>query len=323
MKKPGLILIFQLVCLLLIGCGGGGGGGGVGVPMTPAENVIFEAQIPSSALNASVVANVAPALRAALVAEDIEISLAGVPLKFVSVSGDSLIYRLEFSAENGPLAEIIEQGGGAADLKIAVGTKEAVTQQLELNTRTYGESTKKLTLTIRITNQIRNGIYGVEIIGGPGVGPIGAPGQSGKSLGITDIEYRAGADEYLPLYDATEVPVDGTEFRITFDALVEHATNSFRITADNESGSLLAISQEDLGTAISAEVTNVAETETYPAHSYLTFTFLNSTTTGKALLPATEYTVKFELQTVRRVDDPMVKLRPFVILKRTFTTVSQ
>ncbi|EKD82972.1 MAG: hypothetical protein ACD_39C00968G0002 [uncultured bacterium] len=323
MRKVSLILIFQLFCILLAGCGGGGGGGGVGVPMTPAENVVFEAQIPSTALNANLVANMTPSLRAALVAEDIEISLAGVPLKFISVSGDSLIYRLEFSAENNALADIIEQGGGLAELMIAVGTKEAVTQQLELNTRTAGESTKKLTITIRITNQIRNGIYGVEIIGGPGVGPIGAPGQSGKSLGITDIEYRAVTDEYLPLYNATEVPVDGTEIRIKFDAPVEHATNSFRITADNESGSLLAISQEDLGTAISAEVTNVAETETYPAYSYLTFIFLKSSAATKALLPATEYTVKFELQTVRRVDDPMVKLRPFVILKRTFTTASK
>jgi hypothetical protein len=321
MKKLSCVLMLMLCCLLIAGCGGGGGGS-TGVPLTPAENVVFEAQVPSSALNANVLPSLAQSLRASLIPEDIEVSLAGVPLSFVAVSGDSLIYRLEFSSENASFSEIIEQGGGVAELMIAVGTKEAVRQQLELNTRTYGESSKKLTITIRITNQIRNGTYGVEVLGGPGVGPLGAPGQSNKSLGITGIDFLASSSEYLALAEATDVPFDSTKIKITFDALVEHATNSFRITTDDNSSATLTITHEDLGTAVSAEVTEVAETDTYPAHSYITFTFLNSNEAGKALLPDTAYTVKFELQTVRRVDDPMVKLRPFVILKRTFHTAS-
>ena len=322
MKKILVVSMLLLCCLFVIGCGGGGGGSSVGVPLTPAANVVFEAQVPASALNANVLANISQSFRASLIPEDIEVTLAGVPLRYVGVSGDSLLYRLEFSAENASFSEIVEQGGGVAELMIAVGTKEAVRQQLELNTRTYGESSKKLTITMRITNQIQNGTYGVEILGGPGVGPLGAPGQSNKSLGVTGIDFMASSGEYLALADATDVPIDSTKFKITFDALVEHATNSFRLTTPEGADPALTLTQEDLGTAISAEVTEVAETDTYPAHSYVVFSLLNSSEAGKALLANTDYTLKFELQTVRRVDDPMVKLRPFVILKRTFKTVS-
>ncbi|MFZ5952884.1 MAG: hypothetical protein ACOYXC_19425 [Candidatus Rifleibacteriota bacterium] len=322
MRNLPFVTMLMLCCLLTVGCGGGGGGGSVGVPLSPAANVVFEAQVPTSALNANVLANMPQSIRASLIPEDIEVTLAGVPLRYVGVSGDALLYRLEFSAENASFSEIIEQGGGVAELMIAIGTKEAVRQQLELNTRTYGESSKNLRITLRITNQIRNGTYGVEILGGPGVGPLGAPGQSNKSLGVTGIDFLASSGEYLALADANDVPVDNTKIKITFDGLVERATNSFRIaTLDGITPSLI-LSQEDLGTAISAEVIEVAETDTYPAHSYILFTLLNSSEAGKALVANTDYTLKFELQTVRRVDDPMVKLRPFVILKRTFKTVS-
>lgn len=321
MKKLQLGLFFLFLSALFVGCGGGGGGG-VGIPLTPAESVTFEAEVPASTLNANTLVEANASVRAALIPEDIQIFLEGVPLVFAYRSGESLIYRLTFSAENASFTQIIENGGGGVELMIMLGTKEAVRQRLELNTRTGGSSTKKLMITMRITNNIRNGTYGVEIFGGQGVGPIGAPGQSNKSLGVTGIDYLATSGDYFPLANATDVPVIDTTFRITFDSLVEHATNNFRIVATSESGSSVTLVQNDIGTLFSLDQTDIPETTTVPAYSYLTVTLIKNNKDGKFLHHNTEYTLSFESASVRRVDDPFVKLRPFTVLKRTFTTIS-
>ena len=316
MSKLHRALPFIIILLLSIGCGGGSGGGsGVGVPLTPANNVTFEAQIPASTLN--------PSLRASLIPEDIQVLLEGVPLIFSTQIGDILVYNLEFSDENASFTELIKQGGGIVDLTVIVGTKEPVTQQLELSTLTDGASQKTLSVSLNIQNNPTEGTYTVEIVGGPGVGPFGAPGQSNKSLGITGIDYKDSSGDYYPLANATGVPYINTTIKITFDSIVEHETNNFKIVAISESGTSVTLTQSDIDSIFSITKTEIGATDTDVAYSYLIVTLLKDNKEGKIFGPGKKYTLKFESASVRRKDSPFVKLRPFTVLSRSFTTASE
>ncbi len=312
-------ILFLLICLTpsFIGCmGGGGGGDGGGAAVFPqktnATSVTLEAQVPTSVLNQSI--------RAALIPSDIQVSIQGVPLTYVSTTGNFMLFQATVSSTNASFSVIISQGGGEVDLTVQVGTKEPVTVKMTLDTTTDGSTTKTLTVTVSISTNTEAGTYTVEATGGPGVGPQKAPGQSGKSLGITAIEYLSASGGYLPLADATGVPYSGTTLRITFDSVVDNATNNFKITASSPTGHSVTLTQNDLGKVFEVTQTDIPATGTMPAYSYLTAVLLKNTVNGKKFGPSTKYTLTFESASVRKKNDPSVKLRPFTSLSRTFTT---
>ena len=315
MKRLSMLLLCLIFLPLAFGCFGGGGGSGArDASRVQASSVTFEAQVPTSALS--------PAIRADLIPEDIQVLLEGEPLEFVSAVGDVLVYKLTFTDANASFAELLEQGGGVVELTVIVGTKEPVTQELQLDTLTDGSSTKTLIVELIISTNPADGTYTVEVLGSPGVGPLGAPGQSNKSLGITGIDYLSPSSEFLPLAHAIGVPLIDTTIRVTFDSVVDNATNNFRITVSDGSGDPVTITHNDLGSVLSVTQTDVPAGDELP-YSYLTFVLLTDNDEGKILNPETQYTLTFESLSVRRKDDPFVRLRPFTILSRTFTTETE
>lgn len=312
MKKSYALFLFLLCISMMVGCGGGGGGGSARIP---ASSVTFETQVPTTALSQSI--------RAALIPEDIQVLLNGEPLSFVSTVGDVMVYKLTFTTANASFSELLKMGGGEAELQVIVGTKEPVTQKLQLDTLTEASTAKTLTVKLIISNNPADGTYTVEVLGSPGVGPMGAPGQANKSLGITGIDYLATSGEYLPLAYATGVPLVDTTIRVTFDSVVDKADNNFKIALASGSSESLILTHADIDSVFSMTQTDVPASGTIPSHSYLTFVMLTDSQKGQILSAATQYKLSFESSSVRRKSDPSVRLRPFTILTRTFTMENQ
>jgi hypothetical protein len=301
--------------MLFSGCGFGGGGSNVvGVPTTPATDVTIEANVSTSGLS--------PALRANLNTEDIQVLLDGVPLSLVNQLGDIMVYRLSLSDLNDTFKELIAQGGGVVELTVIIGGDNPVTQNLEVNTMTDGYSWKSLSVGLNISYNAAEDEYIIDVIGGSDIGPVGAPGQLNKSLGVTGVDYLDATGEYKPLAYATSVPYMNTTVRITFDTVVDKVTNNFKIMIGNDSGALITLTHNEIDRLFSIEQTDVPASNDDAAYSFVTITLL-SDKNDKGLTPGKTYTASFESGSVSSKDSPYVKLRPFTVIERSFTTASE
>lgn len=311
MKKLVLLSVTCLLALLVVGCGGGDDSGPG--PGTNASSVVLQAKVPAGALNQSV--------RLAMVPTDILVSMNGTPLEYSTTTDGFMIFQKTVSVSDASFSSILASGGGAASLTIQIGTRAPLTLTITLDTTTSGSPSKTVALTISIAAGQTDGTFTIQITGGTGVIAPANPVITEKSLGVTGIEYRTSSGDFLPLANATGVPFISTTIRVTFDSLVDKATNSFKILAQSKHGNQVSLMQNDLGKILTITQTDLPTGAT-PAHSFLDVTLLVNSTEGKFFGPATSYTLSFESASVCRKDDPSIRLRPTLVFKRTFTTAS-
>ncbi|MBF0409077.1 MAG: hypothetical protein HQM10_17140 [Candidatus Riflebacteria bacterium] len=312
MKKFMVLFLIGLMNIFAVGCWFNDDGDDDVGPATNASNVVLQAKVPADTLNRSI--------RNALIPTDIQVWMNGVSLDYASTTDGFMIFQKTIDVNDPSFSVVLSAGGGAASLTVQIGTMAPINVTITLDTTTSGSLSKTLSLTITTTNAT-DGTYSLLVTDGVGISAPVNSVISEKSLGVTAIDYRTLSGNFLPLANATGVPTNSTTIRITFDSVVDKATNNFKINAQSSSGNKVTLMQTDLAKVINIVQTDVPASAT-PAHSYLDVTLLVNTTEGRSFKPNTTYTLSFESASVCRKDDPSVRLRPTLVFSRTFKTAS-